>query len=117
MAQVTPYLRGGKNGKWKGGTTVSNDGYLRITAGPLRNVYVHILVLEAKLHRKLASNEEAHHINGDRLDPRPENLEPKTIEEHRPFLNGRPKWRRGERRSPLLEADSQHPTPETRRSL
>jgi hypothetical protein len=71
---------------------VNTDGYLQISAGPLRGVYVHRLVLEAKLGRKLEPFEEAHHINGDRLDPRPENLEVAKVEEHRAYLNGRPAW-------------------------
>lgn len=87
-------LRGAEHGRWKGGVSVNCDGYLQIQAGPLRGVYVHRLVLEAKLGRKLAVDEEAHHINGDRLDCRPENLEAKPVEKHRPFLNGRPAWRR-----------------------
>ena len=72
---------------------VNGDNYLRISAGPLRDIYVHRLVLEAKLGRKLTDDEEAHHINGDRLDCRPENLEAKPVEEHRAYLNGRP-WKR-----------------------
>jgi hypothetical protein len=74
---------------------VNSDGYLQITAGPLRGVYVHRLVLEAKLGRKLEPDEEAHHKNDDRLDCRPENLEPRTVDGesgHRRYLNGRPSW-------------------------
>lgn len=86
--------RGAEHGRWKGGVRVNVDGYLQISAGPLTGVYVHRLVLEAKLGRKLADDEEAHHINGDRLDCRPENLEARPVEGHRAFLNGRPAWRR-----------------------
>lgn len=117
MPRVTPYVRGARHGKWQGGTRVNSDGYLQITAGPLRGTYVHILVLEAKLGRPIREGCEAHHLNNDTLDPRPDNLEERLIDQHRPLAPGRPKWRRGERRSPLLEADSQDPTPETRRSL
>jgi len=79
---------GAANGKWNGGLTINCDGYLQITAGVLRGRYVHRLVLEAKLGRPLAKDEEAHHLNGDRLDCRPENLEAATVQEHRPYLNG-----------------------------
>ena len=89
-----PKLRGAEHGKWKGGVKVNSDGDLQISAGPLRGQYVHRLVLEAKLGRKLADDEEAHHLNADRLDCRPENLEAKPADGHRPFLNGRPQWRR-----------------------
>jgi hypothetical protein len=88
-------LHGHLNGKWKGGVRTNSDGYLQITAGPLRGKYVHILILEAKLGRKLRPDEEAHHLNCNRLDCRPENLEPRAIdgpEGHRDRLNGRPWW-------------------------
>jgi hypothetical protein len=87
------FVKGHNHGRWKGGTYLNGDGYLKISAGPLRGQYVHRLVLEAKLGRALAEDEEAHHINGDRLDPRPENLEAVKVDEHRAFLNGHPAWR------------------------
>ena len=86
--------RGAANPHWKGGTYVNPDGYLRISAGLLRGVYVHLLVLEGKLGRPLAEDEEGPHINGDTLDCRPENLEVKKLEHHRAFLYGRPWVRR-----------------------
>jgi hypothetical protein len=90
------WVRAEKHSRWKGGVNVNSDGYLRISAGPLRGVYVHRLVLEAKLGRKLEAEEEVHHINGDRLDCRPDNLEVAKVEDHRPYLNGRPRRRRAE---------------------
>lgn len=41
---------------------------LRITAGPQRNLYVDIMVLEAKLGRKIIPGMTVEHINGDSLD-------------------------------------------------
>lgn len=76
---------------------VNSDGYLQITAGPQRGIYVHRLVMEAKLGRKLRPDEEVHHNpNHDPLDCRPENLHVATVEQHRSFLNGRPQWRKKE---------------------
>lgn len=51
--------------------------YWRIKIGHRRHdwCYEHRFVLEKNLGRKLESNEIAHHINGDTLDNRPENLE------------------------------------------
>lgn len=37
--------------------------------------YEHRVILEQKLGRQLSSREIAHHINGDTLDNRPENIE------------------------------------------
>lgn len=92
---------GARHGQWKGGTRVNSDGYLQICAGPLRGVYVQRLVLAAKLGRDLLPDEEAHHLNGDRLDCSPENLEARTVDRHRRYLNGRPKWRKHEKGNSL----------------
>jgi hypothetical protein len=43
----------------------------------------HILIAESKIGRLIARNEHVHHINENRSDNRPENLQVMTIEEHR----------------------------------
>lgn len=48
--------------------------YLRISAGVLRGVYVHVLVIEAKLGRKLRDDETVEHMDGDGLNAHPDNL-------------------------------------------
>jgi hypothetical protein len=55
--------------------------YNRITVNGKR-MYEHRYVLEQKLGRPLAPGEEGHHINENKRDNRPENLEVKTRREH-----------------------------------
>lgn len=52
----------------------SNGGYLKITAGPLRDKLVHVIVAEAKLGRALRKDEHVHHKDGDVRNPHPNNL-------------------------------------------
>lgn len=56
---------------------VRPDGYVVIGRR-----FEHRIVLAAKLGRKLKRGEDAHHLNGDRSDNRPENLEPVLHGEH-----------------------------------
>jgi hypothetical protein len=59
----------------KHGTThKTTKGYLRITAGPCRHEYVHRIVAAAWLGRELKKDEQVHHRNADKLDPRHWNL-------------------------------------------
>ena len=60
-------------------TYTDGNGYLRYCDS---DYLVHRRVMEKKLARRLERGEIVHHINGNRRDNRPENLEPLTAKEH-----------------------------------
>ena len=67
--------------KWKY-TYISKQGYL-INCEDRDNKYeVHRKVMEEKLGRKLTSNEIVHHIDGNKLNNNPNNLELTNRSEH-----------------------------------
>lgn len=60
---------------FKGGTsTHSNGGYLKVTAGPCRDMLVHVLIAEGMLGRKLRKDEHVHHKDGNVRNPAWTNL-------------------------------------------
>jgi len=71
---------GSEHFNWKGGTHITPWGYLRYNPGTehrnkgIAGKFVHVVVLEKKLNRKLKPNERTHHINGDKNNCQEYNL-------------------------------------------
>lgn len=65
---------GSMTNRGSGTTARTTKGYLRVTAGPCRHEYVHRIVAAAMLGRELKDDEQVHHRNNNKLDPRHGNL-------------------------------------------
>lgn len=82
---------GNKNPFWKGGRTVTPHGYVLIRVGvdhPLADcrgyAYEHRLVASAMLGRTIKPHEQVHHLDGNRRNNSPDNLEVmQSIAHHR----------------------------------
>ncbi len=69
-------MSGDNHYKWNGGKpSINGKGYLEYKHGELRGVREHRHIYETHYGIKLKPHQNIHHINGDRLDNRIENLE------------------------------------------
>jgi len=99
--------KGEANNNWKGGKMLNCRGYIEIRdpkhhrAKTNGYVYEHILVAEDKIGRRLKEKEVVHHIDGNRSNNNPSNIEAMPLSEHmrlraigRPGLRGEknPRW-------------------------
>lgn len=71
-----------RNPFWKGGRSVASNGYVLIKVGTDHHLadvrgyaYEHRLVAEQKIGRRLLPGEQVHHIDGDKQNNSPDNLE------------------------------------------
>lgn len=79
-----PRKRDPKTGRWllQGGAYIDEQGYPRMSAGPLRGIRIHRIIGAAKLGRPLRKDEDVHHKDRDRLNFSPENIEVMGHREH-----------------------------------
>jgi hypothetical protein len=75
---------GTNNINWKGGRTIASNGYVLVKrpghhlADTRGYVYEHRLVAEEKLGRRLAPGEQVHHVDHNKQNNDPSNLEVKS---------------------------------------
>lgn len=84
-------IRGKKHHRWKGGYWINKAGYKIIEVKRMGKRYrmrEHRLIMEKHLGRKLSVSEELHHINGNKLDNRIENLRIMSKSEHAKLHQG-----------------------------
>jgi hypothetical protein len=78
-----------RNSQWNGGRSVASNGYVLVKVGPDHHLadvrgyaYEHRLVAEQNLGRRLLPGEVVHHIDGNKQNNHPSNLDVLTHAEH-----------------------------------
>ena len=119
---------GGKNHyKWQGGVSMHN-GYRLLTQPdhPFCNkdgyVREHRLVMEKHIGRYLKPEEVVHHINGDRLDNKVENLQIISVEEHTRTTHIGKKWtgdrkKQSDKMKAIRKTRDWYPSEKTKRKI
>lgn len=95
-------IRGERHYNWKGGRVVSHDGYVKIKVGPAHhladpNGYAleHRIIAEQKLGRRLQPGEIVHHLDENKQNNHPDNLEVLPSAAHHAHEHGARTDRRG----------------------
>lgn len=65
-------MQGEDNPNWRGGFVMKNGYQMRRVAG--RRIYLHRLVMEQKIGRRLLPSEHVHHLDHDKTNNHPDNL-------------------------------------------
>lgn len=78
------HASGEQSGKWKGGRMVDKDGYVLVRVGR-RYLREHRVIAELLLGRPLTKVECVHHVDGNKSNNVPENLEVTTFSLHRKY--------------------------------
>lgn len=77
---------GSLNAQWRNGLTVSSQGYLVFTASEANGEHagkaLHAVIAEWKLGRPMAAGDVVHHIDRNKLNNDPKNLEVLTASDH-----------------------------------
>lgn len=77
---------GSKNARWRDGITITSGGYIAFTAskanGEHAGKFLHKVLAEWKIGRKIDRGEHVHHVDGDKLNNHPDNIIVLTASEH-----------------------------------
>ncbi len=63
-----------KSPHWKGGRTLTKNGYYRISYGDNQGKYEHRVIYENFINRRLKKKEKIHHVDGNKLNNQINNL-------------------------------------------
>ncbi len=88
---MTKHQTGAKNPAWKGGRIIASNGYVLIRVGVDHHLadvrgyaYEHRLVAEQAIGRRLRPGEQVHHIDHNKANNAPDNIEVvASVAEHR----------------------------------